>query len=58
MGEKKVGRPKFNWYIMALEQYWKYIADNGYPLLKHITFDQNDKEHIKTIIEAAEHYIY
>ena len=53
-GIKRCGRPKYNWYLHALDKYWKYLCEIKYNQKTKGNFDIDNEEHTSTIIKAAE----
>ena len=55
--KKRVGRPKFNWYLNALEQYWNFIKAEHQTQYRFDMLDISNQEHTKVIIEAAKELV-
>ena len=51
---KRVGRPRYNWYLSAIEAYWDKIKTEHKREHRFTPFDINDTEQCKVIIESAE----
>ena len=54
--KKRSGRPKYNWYLHALEKYWSYLYTNNRRVEMTRTFDIHNKVQTKIIIEEAQRY--
>ena len=52
-GVRRVGRPRHNWWIHGLQQYWKYATEHYAPALVHTTFNIDNQEHTHFLVQAA-----
>ena len=57
-GLKRVGRPKYNWYIQALNKYWEYLKSINYNHNVRGNFDIDNSMHTAIIIQAADEEYY
>ncbi len=51
---KRSGRPKFNWYLNALEKYWQLIKTKYKPEYRYTPLNINNSSHTNLILKAAD----
>ena len=50
---KRHGRPKFNWYLEAIEKYWNFIKTKHKIEYRYTAFDIQSQEQTNIIFQAA-----
>ena len=51
--ERRVGRPRHNWWSFGLKQYWEYVTRTHLQRFYGVEFDSDNNDHIAVIHEAA-----
>ena len=51
---KRSGRPKFNWYLNAIEKYWQLIKTKYNQAYRYEPLNLNNISHTNLILQAAD----
>ena len=50
---KRIGRPRNNWWVQALTNFWNYLREQRIPAYRYVDLDVSNPDHISILIEQS-----